>query len=98
MFTACYLPFAQRPRLCLPPPLSCVVPQPLTTAPHPRACFSPRSVTGRRRNKLNVIKLWLHALKNQSLPHDGVEGSGVYMREVLPGKLPYKLQRGVDVP
>jgi hypothetical protein len=35
--------------------------------------------------------------QQQTLPHDGIEGSGVYVREVLP-RLPTGLRRGVDVP
>jgi ribosomal protein S5 len=55
-------------------------------------------LTGRRRNVDNVVKAWLQAVTNQSLPHDGVEGSGVYIREVYPrAKLPFGLRRGVDV-
>lgn len=56
---------------------------------------------GRTKNKPNLVKLFMEALGQQSLPHDGVEGSGVYVREVLrPAgrKLPYKIKRGVDVP
>jgi len=56
-------------------------------------------LTGRRRNVDNVVKAWLHAVTTQALPHDGVEGSGVYVREVYHReKLPLGLQRGVDVP
>ena len=50
------------------------------------------------RNRRNVVKLWLAALSSQSLPHDGVEGTGAYVREVYhKTKLPYKLKRGVDL-
>jgi small subunit ribosomal protein S5 len=45
------------------------------------------------------VELWLQALQQQTLPHEGVEGTGVYIREVWAGKkLPMGLQRGVDVP
>jgi hypothetical protein len=44
------------------------------------------------------LQVFVEAMSNQSLPHDGVEGSGVYMREVYAKKLPCGLQRGVDVP
>jgi hypothetical protein len=38
-------------------------------------------------------------LLGQSVPHDGVEGSGVYMREVFYSRtLPCGLKRGVGVP
>lgn len=56
-------------------------------------------VTGRRRNIRNVVYTFIDALLGQSLPHDGVEGSGVYMREVYYAKqLPCGLKRGVHVP
>jgi hypothetical protein len=56
-------------------------------------------VTGRRRNVCNVVHTFMEALLGQSLPHDGVEGSGVYMREVWHGReLPCGLKRGVHVP
>ncbi|KAI8474708.1 MAG: hypothetical protein J3K34DRAFT_407089 [Monoraphidium minutum] len=55
-------------------------------------------LNGRRRNVDNVVKAFMHALSSQSLPHDGVEGSGVYVREVYhKAKLPFGLQRGADV-
>lgn len=55
-------------------------------------------LNGRRANTDNVVKAWLQAVTNQAAPHDGVEGGGVYVREVYHrAKLPYKLQRGVDV-
>jgi ribosomal protein S5 len=55
-------------------------------------------LTGRRRNIDAVAKIWLQAVTGQSLPHDGVEGSGVYVREVYHrAKLPFGLRRGVDV-
>jgi small subunit ribosomal protein S5 len=44
------------------------------------------------------LQVFVEAMSNQSLPHDGVEGTGVYMREVFAKKLPCGLQRGVDVP
>ena len=44
------------------------------------------------------LQVFVEAMGNQSLPHDGVEGSGVYMREVYAKKLPCGLRRGVDVP
>jgi len=56
-------------------------------------------VTGRRKNIRNVVNAFVEALSGQSLPHDGVEGTGVYMREVYHAKtLPCGLKRGVDVP
>jgi len=49
--------------------------------------------------QLIATQLFVEALTTQSVPHDGVEGSGVYMREVYPWKkLPCGLRRGVDVP
>lgn len=55
-------------------------------------------VTGRRKNIRNVVNAFVEALSSQSLPHDGVEGTGVYMREVYHAKtLPCGLKRGVDV-
>jgi small subunit ribosomal protein S5 len=53
---------------------------------------------GRRKNVANAVKTFVDAMSSQSLPHDGVEGSGVYMREVFPGRLYWGLQRGVDLP
>jgi small subunit ribosomal protein S5 len=56
-------------------------------------------VTGRRRNIRNVVQTFVEGLLSQSVPHDGVEGSGVYMREVWMGRqLPCGLKRGVHVP
>eukprot|EP00877_Chromochloris_zofingiensis_P006345 jgi/Chrzof1/1964/Cz10g28050.t1 len=55
-------------------------------------------ITGHNKNRVNAVTAWLDALGTQSIPHDGVEGTGVYMREVYHKKLPYKLQRGVHVP
>jgi ribosomal protein S5 len=55
-------------------------------------------LNGRRRNVDGVVKAWLQAVTTQSPPHDGVEGGGVYVREVFHrAKLPYGLRRGVDV-
>lgn len=39
-------------------------------------------VYGRRRPKFFVAAGFLEALQHQTVPHDGVEGSGVYVREV----------------
>ena len=39
-------------------------------------------VTGRRKNKVNVVKALIGALQKQTTAHDGVEGTGIYMREV----------------
>lgn len=56
-------------------------------------------VTGRRKNIPNVAYTFVNALVGQSLPHHGVEGSGLYIREVFAGKkLPFGLRRGVDIP
>lgn len=55
-------------------------------------------------NKSNILchfvlpQVFVEAMSHQSVPHDGVEGSGVYMREVFRGKLPCGLKRGVHVP
>ena len=55
-------------------------------------------LNGRRRKIDNVVKAWLRAVTSQGVPHDGVEGSGTYVREVFHrAKLPYGLRRGVDV-
>lgn len=55
-------------------------------------------LNGRRQNIDNVVKAWLQAVCNQAAPHDGAEGSGAYIREVYHrAKLPYGLQRGVDL-
>lgn len=56
-------------------------------------------LTGRRRKADRVAHTWLRAVAAaQSAPHDGVEGGGVYVREVYHrAKLPYRLRRGVDV-
>jgi hypothetical protein len=46
-----------------------------------------------------TVQAWLHAVTTQTPPHDGVEGGGVYLREVYHRpKLPFGLRRGVDVP
>ena len=56
-------------------------------------------LTGRRRNIRHVVFAFIEALSGQSVPHDGVEGTGVYMREVYyRDKLPCGLKRGVDIP
>lgn len=56
-------------------------------------------LSGRRRNVRNVVRLFVDALSSQSLPHDGVEGTGVYLRERYWGhRLPCGLKRGVHVP
>lgn len=69
--------------------------------------------SGRRKHKAHVLRAFLSAVEGQSLPHDGVEGSGVYVREVAyqaggsagaprggadGARLPWRLKRGVDVP
>jgi ribosomal protein S5 len=95
---------SRRCRLCcqtLPPlPLPPLRRRSADAAP-PALAPSRAQVRGRTRNKANLVKLFVEALGKQSLPHDGVEGSGVYIREVLrPAgrRLPYGLQRGVHVP
>jgi len=40
-------------------------------------------VYGRRRPKFYVAAGFLEALHHQTVPHDGVEGSGIYVREML---------------
>jgi ribosomal protein S5 len=64
--------------------------------------------SGRRKHKAHLLRAFLAAVGGQSLPHDGVEGSGVYVREVLygagsagrgggggaGGRLPWKMARG----
>lgn len=53
---------------------------------------------GGRRNKLFVAQCFLEALQRQTTPHDGVEATGVYMREVYYRKqLPCGLKRGADL-
>jgi len=68
--------------------------------------------SGRRKNKGHVLRAFLQAVEGQSLPHDGVEGSGVYVHELAYGsggsagagkgvagaRLPWKMKRGVDLP
>lgn len=54
-------------------------------------------MTGRSKNKFYVAQCLQEALATQSMPHDGIEGTGVYVREVYNGKLPMGLKRGVDV-
>ena len=61
----------------------------------------PAQIRGRTRNKANLVKLFVEALGRQTLPHDGVEGSGAYIREVLKPagrRLPFGIKRGVDLP
>lgn len=41
---------------------------------------------GRNRPKFYVAAGFLEALQRQTVPHDGVEGSGIYVREKLPEK------------
>jgi small subunit ribosomal protein S5 len=56
-------------------------------------------LTGRRKNIRNAVQTFVAAMSAQSLPHDGVEGSGVYVRERVGGRdLGWGLKRGVDVP
>jgi small subunit ribosomal protein S5 len=63
--------------------------------------------SGRRKHRAHLLRAFLAAVGGQSLPHDGVEGSGVYVREVLygagsagrgkgaeGGRLPWKMARG----
>lgn len=51
----------------------------------------------RRKNKFNLVKCFMEAVQRQTLPHDGVEGKGVYVREVYSGhKLPFNIQRLPD--
>ncbi|KXZ46345.1 hypothetical protein GPECTOR_44g24 [Gonium pectorale] len=53
---------------------------------------------GGRTNKFFVAQCFQEALLSQSTPHDGVEASGMYIREVYSGrKLPGGLVRGVHV-
>lgn len=60
-------------------------------------------VHARRRTRFFVAAALQEALTKQTLPHLGVEGSGVYVREVWAGtpfgvkQLPANLIRGVDV-
>lgn len=55
-------------------------------------------IYGRRTNRLFVAHALLEALAKQSTPHDGVEATGMYVREVYhSAKLPAGLRRGVDV-
>ncbi len=57
-------------------------------------------LSGNRKNVRNLVQVFVEAMsQQQSPPHDGVEGTGVYMREVYgKAKLPCGLIRGVDVP
>lgn len=56
---------------------------------------------GRLANKFYVAQCFQEALALQSVPHDGIEGTGVYVREVFRpprgNKLPLGLERGVHV-
>ncbi|EFJ40605.1 hypothetical protein VOLCADRAFT_99580 [Volvox carteri f. nagariensis] len=53
---------------------------------------------GRVKNKFYVAQCFQEALLKQTTPHDGVEATGMYVREVYARKeLPYGLRRGVDV-
>ncbi|GAX73110.1 hypothetical protein CEUSTIGMA_g563.t1 [Chlamydomonas eustigma] len=59
-------------------------------------------MVGRSKNKFYVAHCLKEALTKQSVPHDGVEGSGVYVREIfrgtgLEGRLPMGIKRGVDI-
>lgn len=56
-------------------------------------------LSGRRRKHDRVAHTWLRAVaQGQAAPHDGVEGGGVYVREVYHRqRLPFGLTRGVDV-
>eukprot|EP00967_Tisochrysis_lutea_P157385 scaffold319294_cov17-Tisochrysis_lutea.AAC.1 len=45
--------------------------------------LSKPQVYGRRRPKFYVAAGFLEALHHQTVPHDGVEGSGIYVREML---------------
>lgn len=40
-------------------------------------------MVGRAKNKFYVAQCLQEALATQSAPHDGVEGTGVYVREVF---------------
>ncbi|GFR46973.1 hypothetical protein Agub_g8625 [Astrephomene gubernaculifera] len=56
-------------------------------------------IRGRRVNKFFVAQCFQEALLKQTTPHDGVEATGMYVREVYHKKhLPWGLKRGVDVP
>ena len=57
-------------------------------------------VSGRRKSKTSVVRALLAALQAAGTPHDGVEGSGTYVREVFhrPNHLPMRLRRGVELP
>ena len=55
-------------------------------------------MVGRSKNKFYVAQCLQEALGMQSTPHDGVEGTGVYVREVFNNpKLPMGMERGVHV-
>jgi hypothetical protein len=53
-------------------------------------------VFGRSKSRFYMAAAFKEALSQQSVPHDGVEGSGVYVREVLKGELPMGLVRDKD--
>ncbi|MEW5306957.1 MAG: hypothetical protein WDW36_009384 [Sanguina aurantia] len=50
-------------------------------------------VMGRRKNKFFVAQAFLEALQKQSTPYDGVEGTGMYMREKYSKSLPAGLKK-----
>ncbi|GIL85800.1 hypothetical protein Vretifemale_14340 [Volvox reticuliferus] len=53
---------------------------------------------GRVKNKFYVAQCFQEALLKQTTPHDGVEATGIYVREVyVRNELPCGLRRGVDV-
>ncbi len=59
-------------------------------------------MVGRSKNKFYVAQCLQEALAMQSAPHDGVEGTGVYVREIFNSNrgakdLPMGMQRGVHV-
>ncbi|GIL55964.1 hypothetical protein Vafri_11429 [Volvox africanus] len=50
------------------------------------------------KNKFYVAQCFQEALLKQTTPHDGVEATGIYVREIYArNELPYRLTRGVDV-
>lgn len=57
------------------------------------ASVSHAQVMSRRRQRFFVAAAVLEALQKQNVPHAGVEGSGVYVREVFSRRLPMGLQR-----
>ncbi|PNW79232.1 hypothetical protein CHLRE_09g407100v5 [Chlamydomonas reinhardtii] len=58
-------------------------------------------VRGQRGSRFFVAQCFQEALQKQTTPHDGVEATGMYIREVFRGgpggRLPCGLRRGVDV-